>query len=238
MPFCEMGDLNAFYEKEDVSIETSWDVMTQIISGVKYLHDRDIIHRDIKPGNILVASKNPPLIKLTDFDVSKCLDPDVETSLMTSDVGTLAFKAPEFFQRTHRGKIEYHRNVDIYACGLTLLAMLQSKKGKKILRPSIETPKHDSELHQPIGLLISERIKYNISEVNIVLIQEHLGTEEEKESIIRRLIKGMTYLAPKLRLSAEEVFQYLTKPQLNKEMNSKNPSEEINTMELKVFYAK
>ena len=67
MPFCEMGDLNDFYKKEDVSDEINLDVMTQIISGVKYLHERNIIHRDIKPGNILVASENPLLIKLTDF---------------------------------------------------------------------------------------------------------------------------------------------------------------------------
>ena len=93
-----MGDLNDFYKKEDVSDEINLDVMTQIISGVKYLHERNIIHRDIKPGNILVASENPLLIKLTDFDVSKCLDPEFETSLMTSNVGTLTFKAPEFFQ--------------------------------------------------------------------------------------------------------------------------------------------
>ena len=49
---------------------------------------------------------------------------------MTSDVGTLTFKAPEFFQRTSPGKIEYHRNVDIYAAGLTFLAILQAEKGK------------------------------------------------------------------------------------------------------------
>ena len=143
-------------------------VMKQIAAGIKYLHSQDIIHRDIKPGNILVASETPLLLQLTDFDVSKCLDPEVETSFMTSNVRTLAFKAPEFFQRTTPGKIEYHRNVDIYA-GLTFLAILQAEKGKKMFIPQIETPMEDSELHVPsIGLLISERIKYKVPELNIV----------------------------------------------------------------------
>ena len=210
MPFCEMGDLNAFYRKKEVPPERSLDVMTQIISGVKYLHERNIIHRDIKPGNILVASENPLLIKLTDFDVSMCLDPEVETSLMTSNVGTLAFKAPEFFKRTQEGMIEYHRNVDIYACGLTFLAMLQAKKGNQMLIPRIETPQDDTELHVlSIGQLIWERMRYKVSELNIVLIQDDLGKEERKPLMIRQLIKEMTCMPPEERLSAEAVFQSL-----------------------------
>ena len=84
---------------------------------------------------------------------------------MSSNVGTLAFKASEFFQRTTPGKIEYHRNVDIYAAGLTFLALLQAEKGQKMLIPRIETPMDDSELHtDSIGRLIAERIKYNVPE--------------------------------------------------------------------------
>ena len=61
--------------------------MKQITAGIKYLHSQDIVHRDIKPGNILVASENPLVVQLTNFDISKCLDPEVETSLMSSNVG-------------------------------------------------------------------------------------------------------------------------------------------------------
>ena len=115
---------------------------------------------------------------MADFDVSKCLDLEVETSLMTSNVGTLAFKAPEFFQRTSPGNIEYHRNVDIYAAGLTFLAILQGEKGKKMLIPQIETPRDDSEFYvQSIGQLIAESIKYKVPELSIVKVE---GTKIEK----------------------------------------------------------
>ena len=200
MLLCEHGDLNNFYRRK-VSHEMNINVMKQIMAGISYLHSQDIVHRDIKPGNILVASENPLLIQLTDFDICKCLNPEVETSLMTSNVGTLAFKAPEFFQRTSPGQIEYHRNVDIYAAGLTFLAMLQAKKGQKILIPHIETPMHDSEFHVPsIGQLIAERIKYNIPELNIVRVR---GT-------FTRLISEMTSIRPEERLSASEVLDHLT----------------------------
>ena len=199
MPFCEF-DLNKFYKIKDVSHETNLDVMKQIMKGIEYLHKQDIVHRDIKPGNILVASENPLRLLLADFDVSKCLDPEVETSLMTSNVGTLAFKAPEFFQRTSPGKIEYHRNVDIYAAGLTFLAILQAKKGKNKLIPRIETPMDDSELHVPsIGQLIAERMKYKVPELNVV----------EVRGALTGLITQMTYVTPRERLSAAKVLNIL-----------------------------
>ena len=212
MPFCKLGDMNDLYKVRDVSNEAKIDGMKQIASGISYLHSEDIVHRDIKPGNILVASEIPLQLLLADFDVSKCLDPEVETSLMTSNVGTLAFKAPEFFQRTSPGKIEYHRNVDIYAAGLTFLAILQAEKGKKMLIPHIETPREDSELHAlSIGQLISGRIKYKVPELSIVKL------EGEKRSL-KWLISQMTCVNPEERLSAAEVLDVLKNVTTNPEV--------------------
>ena len=123
---------------------------------------------------------------------------------MTSNVGTLAFKAPEFFQRAMLGKIEYHRNVDIYAAGLTFLAMLQAEKGK-LLIPQIETPMDESELHAPsIGLLISQRMKYQVQTLQIVTLN---GPAEN----LKRIISQMTCVNPEERLSAEEILDHLGK---------------------------
>ena len=118
---------------------------------------------------------------------------------MASNVGTLAFKAPEFFQRTSAGKIEYHRNVDIYAAGLTFLAILQAEKGKKMLIPQIETPQDDSEFYvQSIGQLIAERIKYKVPELNIVKTGGELRS-------LKSLISQMTCVHPEERLPASKV---------------------------------
>ena len=121
-------------------------------------------------------------------------------------LGRWPSKLRNSFQRTSPGKIEYHRNVDIYAAGLTFLAMLQAEKGKKMLIPRIETPMDETELHtDSIGRLIAERIKYKVRELNIVKI-------DGEQRRLKRLISLMTCVNPEERLSAERVLYILHNP--------------------------
>ena len=209
MEFCNFGDLNKFYSKNKVTPDKSIRIMKQIMNGIAYLHEKDIVHRDIKPANILVASEEPVIVKLTDFDVSKCLDPEIETSKMSSNVGTNAFKAPEFFMRNELKKICYHRNVDIYAAGLTFLAILQHDQERRMLIPRIETPLEDSELHLSIGQLIAERIKYKVPELNVVKLSH--TSQDLFETEIRKLVQHMTCIEPEERPSANDIRKGLTK---------------------------
>ena len=75
MPFSELGVLNHFYRERHVPYNLKLSTMKQIAAGINYLHSKDVIHRDIKPGNILVASEVPMRLLSADFDVIKCLDP-------------------------------------------------------------------------------------------------------------------------------------------------------------------
>ena len=193
-----------FLKKSSIGFAQKLEIMSQIAQGVEYLHRNDIIHRDIKPGNILVQNNSPIEIKLTDFDVSKFLEAESETSVMTSNVGTNPFKAPEFFMRNEQKKISYHRNVDVYAAGLTFLALLQHDKGQQheeniMLIPRIETPQDQSELHVPIGQLIAKRIKYNIKNHAIVVFNKSntLTDEHKAENQVRELIQEMTSVEPR-----------------------------------------
>ena len=100
--------------------------------------------------------------------------------------------------------------MDIYAAGLTYLAILQAEKGKKILIPQIETPMDESELHVPsIGQLIAERIKYKVPELCIV------KTEGPQRSL-KWLISQMTNVNPEERLTAEKVLVIISHLKLKK----------------------
>ena len=213
MEFCNHGDLNDFFRKKNPDIHTKVEIINGIAQGIAYLHRKDVIHRDIKPDNILIASEFPPIPKLTDFDLSKSLNTPSET--MHSNVGSLAFKAPEFFTRVD-GKLRYHKSVDIFAAGLTFLAMIQAKDGGRRLIPHIETPRDDSELHNPIGQLIAERIKYKIPELQIVTTETTKRSEEMTDQSLRQLIRQMTSANPDSRLSSDVVINLLAKVNLCK----------------------
>ena len=211
MEFCSHGDLNDFFQKKRPKIHQKVQIMSGIALGIAYLHRKGIIYRDIKPDNVLMANETPPVPNLTDFDLSKSLSTPSET--MHSNVGSLSFKAQEFFKRIG-GKLKYHKNVDIFAAGLTFLAMLQAKDGGRKLTPRIETPLDDSELYHPIAQLIAERIKYNIPELEIVTT-EAISTaatfEVKTEHSLRELVRQMTCVNTTDRLSGDDVFDILAK---------------------------
>ncbi len=139
MEYCQYGDLNKLFKHNYQLVEgmeTRVRLMIQISSVIAFLHDKQIFHRDIKPGNILVTNNEngQMTIKLSDFGLARILEDHETTSRMYSDVGTPHYKAPELFCT---GRKLYYKNVDIFALGITFLGMVQAKPNKK-LQPEIE----------------------------------------------------------------------------------------------------
>ena len=220
MEFCNLGDMNQFFKTHSMLVQDTpvkIKLMRQIISGIAFLHSKGIVHRDIKPTNILLTKSHDPrnifltkshdqvLVKVGDFGLSKILDPDSSTSAMSSNVGTPIFKAPEFWDNKPGKKVRYHRNVDIYSAGLTFTAMLQAQPGQN-LAPKAEGSLTQSEAGLPIGLAVRNRRAFKQPEFNVV--ENHSG-DDTMTKAIKQLIRGMTWLNPEQRLSSLEVQQNL-----------------------------
>ena len=86
----------------------------ELAKGLGYLHDRGIVHRDMKPGNIFYEDG---YVKIGDYGLSKFISVS-RHSAQTSSVGTVHYMAPEV------GSGNYQRGIDIYALGVMLYEML------------------------------------------------------------------------------------------------------------------
>ena len=205
MELCDIGDLSSFFVNYHHKINTEMKVtiMRQIAKGIAFLHLNDIVHRDIKPANILLKTKDVyAVVKLGDFGLSKFLDPN-ETSSMSSNVGTLLFKAPEFWDKKPGDRVRYHRNVDVYAAGLTFLAMLQAQPDK-VLVPKAEGFLQSSEIKMPIGLVAFARSQSKESDFRIV---DSSTNNNDSPSVknLKSIIEAMTLFSPEARMPAAEV---------------------------------
>ena len=114
--YCQFGDLyNHIKTKgEDLKVEDAQYFFYQLINAIDYLHKHDIVHRDIKPDNILITDNN--ILKICDFDFAKRIK---ENEPLTAAVGTKGYFAPEISQKKYDGK----KN-DIWSCGVVLYNML------------------------------------------------------------------------------------------------------------------
>lgn len=94
----------------------------QILRGLKYLHSARVLHRDIKPGNLLVNSNC--VLKICDFGLARIEEPD-ENIHMTQEVVTQYYRAPELLM----GAKHYSYSVDVWSVGCIFAELL----GRRIL---------------------------------------------------------------------------------------------------------
>ncbi|KAI9458167.1 kinase-like protein [Lactarius psammicola] len=101
----------------------------QILRGMKYVHSASVVHRDLKPGNLLVNSDCE--LKICDFGLSRGFDstPEEGTSQMTEYVATRWYRAPEVMLALRR----YGTAIDVWSIGCILAELLLGRplfKGK------------------------------------------------------------------------------------------------------------
>ena len=114
-------------------------VLLKTLQGLSFLHDRHVIHRDIKSDNILINMEGE--VRLADFGYAVQLTE--ETEARKTKVGTVCWMAPELI----RGERKYKTSVDIWSYGVFAIELangeppyLKIKEQKKVLLKILNEP--------------------------------------------------------------------------------------------------
>lgn len=133
MELVEGGSLKALLGLHLLEPAVAAELVRTLAGAVAYAHERDVIHRDLKPGNILFASDGT--VKISDFGLAKFLGADTDGQTRTDGiVGTPSYMAPE--QAEARSEA-IGRATDVYALGVILYETLTGQvpfKGKDNLQ--------------------------------------------------------------------------------------------------------
>ena len=99
-------------ENKRISEKYSFDILKQILNGLDYAHKNNVIHRDIKPNNIIINKEG--VVKITDFGISKNIGDNSMTSTGAT-IGTLYYMSPEQILRPR----SVDQRTDLYSLGIS-----------------------------------------------------------------------------------------------------------------------
>jgi serine/threonine protein kinase len=119
MKFVEGGQLDEVVRRTPLSIRQAAELIAKVARTVHYAHEHGILHRDIKPGNILLDKDGEP--HLTDFGLARLLDTQSSVTRTIEVLGTPSYMAPE---QAAGNNIAISRNTDVYGLGAVLYQLL------------------------------------------------------------------------------------------------------------------
>src|SRR5947199_5230578 len=93
MKFVEGGQLDEVVRRESMSTRQAAELIAKVAPTVHYAHEHGILHRDIKPGNILLDAKGEP--HLTDFGLARLVESESSVTHTLDVLGTPSYMAPE-----------------------------------------------------------------------------------------------------------------------------------------------
>src|SRR6266478_1357449 len=122
MKFAENGSLQENAPSLRNAPRTCVELMAKVARAVEYAHSRGVLHRDIKPGNILLNDRSEPLV--SDFGLAKLLDGNNDLTRSLTTFGTAGFIAPE--QAGHAA-VDFTPVADVYSLGAVLFNVLAGR---------------------------------------------------------------------------------------------------------------
>jgi eukaryotic-like serine/threonine-protein kinase len=136
MELIEGQPLAEYCEQHRLSVAERLRLFMKVCAAVQYAHQRLIIHRDIKPGNILVTSEGTP--KLLDFGIAKIIDAGPDGPLADATITAFRILTPHYASPEQINGGTMTTPSDVYSLGVVLYELLsgQSPYGQRTTSPA------------------------------------------------------------------------------------------------------
>jgi eukaryotic-like serine/threonine-protein kinase len=138
-----------YADAHQLNVRQRLELMAKVCDAVEHAHQRGVIHRDLKPGNILVDETGQP--KILDFGVARVTESDAQPTRQTDLgqlVGTLAYMSPE---QVTGDPLAVDNRSDVYSVGVILYELLAHKLpynvGRKPLHEAVEVIREEEPTH-------------------------------------------------------------------------------------------
>src|SRR5436190_1766934 len=167
MKFIEGGQLDEVVKQTPMSIREAAKLIAKVARTVHYAHEHGILHRDIKPGNILLDRNGEP--HLTDFGLARLVEADSTVTGTLEVLGTPSYMAPE---QAAGNNTAVSSNTDVYGLGAVLYQLLTGQP-PFAGGTTYETIKLllDTEPRQPH--LLNPKIDRDLSTICLKCLEKH-----------------------------------------------------------------
>ncbi|MFA7230049.1 MAG: protein kinase [Victivallaceae bacterium] len=177
MEYIYGDNLIRYIEENSISQKEKLKILQQICKALSAIHKQGILHRDIKPGNIMLTRNH--VVKLTDFGIAKTIDSEMTIS---SDImGSPAYMSPEAFVNASKSD----QRSDIFSLGVlayelftgskpfkgfTVTEIMRSINNEKPVDPRKLVPDLPETIQHILGKMVNKRPEDRFQSVDDVLI--------------------------------------------------------------------
>lgn len=180
MEYCSLGNLRSMFFKEKIKSSFSWKWISTLTETLQFIHEKGIVHHDIKPDNILFTEDR--IIKISDFGIAN------------TGGGTFSYMCPKSVMNEIDSDLD--PRVDIYALGVTAIELLtgQNPFAGKSITEIIEIhekkdfgihflPNWQQEILQKAIAIIPEQRFQSMREFNEAINAQNVPIIFDKEAI-------------------------------------------------------